>query len=227
MTAAETSREAADRRRRPPRPPALYAVARAAIATRAADALEVVLGSLRPRRSDRPFWKREEHLLAAASEAEDLARAAERHAERLEAAGAVPLARVMRDAERRLDTLVRRVRVRISSQGRVLQAGTCLRPTVALTFVGDPRPASAIADRVSARHQLRREPDRRLRVPIRALAKDVAVLGRHLAPGTGWPEAWGDLVALRDLAATATALAADIEQELELAAPGAKTTRGR
>jgi hypothetical protein len=217
-------------RRSPPRTAALYATSRLAIKPKKASALETVLRCLRPRWMRGPWWQVDEHLLAAATEAEYLHAFARDQAEKLIAEeGAESLAAIAREAERELREIAHRLRMRIPTMVRLagVRPGSVLRPTAAVKLARslDRAVLCEVADTL-ARHHPRRQQRRKLdRRPLVALWKDVEVLAAHLAPRVTWPEEWGDLVAMTDLAATANDLAERIEEAVLPAGRKGRRTR--
>lgn len=218
------------RRLATPPTPALYATARLRIKPKAASALEIVLKSLRPRRARQPWWARQEHLIAAATEAEDLYGFSRDQAEKLAGQeGAESLAAIAREAERELGELAHRLRMQVPRQARLsgLAPGSVLRPTAALKLPArlDRAMLSEVANTVARRSPRRSRAPKIDRRPITSLRKDVEVLAAHLAPGVGWPEEWGDLVAMTSLAATANDLAERIEDAVLPWRPKGRRTR--
>lgn len=220
----------AKKRRSPPRTAALYATSRLTIKPKKASALETVLRCLRPRWMRGPWWQIDEHLLAAATEAEDLRAFARDQAESLsQEEGAESVAAIAREAERELREIAHRLRMRVPTLVRLagVRPGSVLRPTAAVKFPRhlDRAVLCEVADTL-ARHHPRKHPRRRRdRRPLVALWKDVEVLAAHLAPGVTWPEEWGDLVAMTDLAATANDLAERIEDAVLPESPKGRRTR--
>lgn len=218
-----------DRLRLPPTQ-ALYATARLSIKPKAAIALEIVLKAMRPRRARKPWWRRAEHLIAAATEAEDLCGFAKDQAEKLaEQEGGESLAAIAGEAERELREVARRLRLRVETQDRLhgVEPETILRPTVVVKFSCHVnRPVIAdLAESLARRNPRRHRGPKLDRRPLVALRKDVEVLAAHLAPRVSWPEEWCDLVAMTDLAATANDLAERIEDAVLPPSPKGRRTR--
>lgn len=217
-------------RLRPPLTQALYATARLSIKPKAASALEIVLKSLRPRWIRGAWWRRDEHLIAAATEAEDLYSFAKDQAEKLRGQeGGDSLAAIAGEAERELREIAHRLRMRVLTQVRLpgIGPGSVLRPTAALKLPHhlDRGVLSELAGTLARRNPRRHRGPKLDRRPLVALRKDVEVLAAHLAPRVSWPEEWGDLVAMTDLAATANDLAERIEDAVLPWRPKGRRTR--
>lgn len=216
-----------------PRTPSLFYTARLSIRPKAASALELVLRHLvRPKQQRGPWWLSTEHLIAAACEAEDLYSVAKNQAARLAGLeGTEALAAIAAEAERELREIAHRLRVRVPAVYRLVCAapGTVLRPTSAVRITSLPDRSVLVNLAVTLARDNPRRPQWRPKVdrrPLVALRKDVEVLAAQVSPGVVWPESWGDLRAITDIATTANDLAERIEDAVEPPSPkGRRRTR--
>jgi hypothetical protein len=128
-----------------------------------------------------------------------------------------------------LREVARRLWLRVETQDRLhgVEPETILRPTVVVKLSSHVnRPVVAdLAESLARRNPRRHRGPKLDRRPLVALRKDVEVLAAHLAPRVSWPEEWGDLVAMTDLAATVNDLAERIEDAVLPWRPKGRRTR--